>query len=208
MTSNCYLVIDEESKHCICIDPGSEQSECEISFIDGHNLELDYIILTHEHTDHTWGVNALLRHYPPAKVICSEPCKNALPNEAKAYFQLYYDDPTYSYNVDRVDYTTQDLNWHQNWRGREIAFIPTPGHSPGSICIEIEGIIYGGDTVMPFKPFIKKRNGGSIKDYRSSLLFLKENYGTDAMIYPGHGEKMTLGELLPFYNNILDSDID
>ena len=33
MTSNCYIVVDEESKHCLCIDPASEKSECEIAYL-------------------------------------------------------------------------------------------------------------------------------------------------------------------------------
>lgn len=99
MGSNCYLVVDEASHHCICIDPASEKSEREISYIKENELVLDYIFLTHEHTDHTWGVNALLEKYSTAKVVCSSLCRDALPKEAQTYFLLYYDNTNYSYNV-------------------------------------------------------------------------------------------------------------
>ena len=59
MTSNCYVVYDEGTKRCIVIDPGSEKSLREIDFIEAHQLQLDYIIISHEHTDHNWGVNSL-----------------------------------------------------------------------------------------------------------------------------------------------------
>ena len=75
MSSNSYLVVDEVSKHCICIDPASEKSLQEVARIEENELILDYILLTHEHTDHTWGVNALLKRYPKVEVICSEICK-------------------------------------------------------------------------------------------------------------------------------------
>jgi len=46
MTSNCYVVYDENTKRCIVIDPGSEKSLREIDFIDAHQLQLEYIIIT------------------------------------------------------------------------------------------------------------------------------------------------------------------
>ena len=188
MTSNCYIVVDEESKHCFCIDPASEKSEREIEYIEKNGLTIDYIFLTHEHTDHTWGVNALLNHFSMAKVVCSSLCRDALPKEARAYFQLYYDDPSYVYNVERVDYTTEELNWQLTWSGHHIVFIATPGHSPGSVCIVIDGILFGGDTLMPFKPFIKKRNGGSMDLFKKSVNDLVNAYSANTKVYPGHGE--------------------
>lgn len=198
MTSNCYIVVDEASKHCICMDPASEKSLREIEFIERNGLFLDYIILTHEHTDHTWGVNALLDKYPSSKVICSELCKKALPKEAKAYFQLYYDDPNYAYNVERVDFTIEELNWQLEWFEHVIIFVATPGHSPGSVCIAIDNVVFGGDTLMPFKPFIKKRNGGSVELFQESVKRMVESFPEDTIVYPGHGESGQMKD----YNNI------
>lgn len=188
MTSNCYVVYDEDTKRCLVIDPASEKSIREIQFIEKKGLALDYIILTHEHTDHTWGVNALLEKYPSAKVICSELCKAALPKESKTYFQFYYDDPNYVYNVKRVDYTTEELNWKLEWNEHNIQFIPAPGHSPGSVCIAIDDIVFGGDTLMPFKPFIKKRNGGSREQFQESVRKIVDTYPEETLVYPGHGD--------------------
>lgn len=188
MSSNCFVVIDDEAKRCVCIDPASEKSDREIKLIEDSGLKLDFILLTHEHTDHTWGVNALLEKYPSAKVICSERCKEALPREAKAYFQFYYDDPNYTYNVMRVDFTTEELSNMINWEGNIIYFVDTPGHSPGSVCIVIDNMIFGGDTLMPFRPFIKKRNGGSIEKYKESVEKMLSSYSEDTIVYPGHGD--------------------
>lgn len=192
MTSNCYVVVDEESKHCLCIDPASEKSGREIEYIEQNGLTLDYIFLTHEHTDHTWGVNALLNQFSMAKVVCSSLCRDALPKEARAYFQFYYDDPGYVYNVERVDFTTEELGGHLIWSGHQIVFITTPGHSPGSVCISIDDIIFGGDTLMPYKPFIKKRNGGSLEQFKESVEKMVNSFPEDTLVYPGHGEVGTL----------------
>lgn len=193
MSSNCYLVVNEDTKHCFCIDPASEKSEREIEYIEQNGLTLDYIILTHEHTDHTWGVNALKDRYPEAKVICSEVCKQNLVKEFQAYFLLYYDNPDYQYNVCKVDETTEELDNRLIWQGHEIKFVPTPGHSLGSICIDLEGQLFTGDAIMQSKPYINKRNG-SKELFFESVRKIIETYTAETLIYPGHGEVFQLKE--------------
>lgn len=191
MSSNCYIVWDDSSLRCLVIDPASEKSLREIEFIESHNLTLDYILLTHEHTDHTWGVNALLDKYD-AKVICSQKCKENLPKSGDMYFQLYYDRKDYHYEVRRVDFTCEELNWELGWNGKTIKFINTPGHSFGSVCIDVQGYLFTGDTIMQTKPYINKRNG-SLELYTESVKSLKKMYdGNGVMVYPGHGEMLGL----------------
>jgi len=187
MSSNCYLVVDDDSKHCICIDPASEKSLREIEYIEKNGLTLDYIILTHEHTDHTWGVNALVEHFPETKVICSEVCKQNLAKEFQAYFLLYYDNQDYHYNVCKVDWTIEELGDKLEWQDYTINFIYTPGHSLGSICLLIDGRLFTGDTVMQSKPYINKRNGSKELFYKSYRKIIRE-FSDEIVVYPGHGE--------------------
>ena len=191
MSSNCYLVVDEESKHCLCIDPASEKSEKEIAYIEQSGLILDYIFLTHEHTDHTWGVNALTEQYSEVQVICSEVCKENLAKEFQAYFLLYYDDYEYHYTVCKVDETTEELNNRLLWQGHEIKIIPTPGHSLGSICINIEGRLFTGDAIMQSKPYINKRNG-SKELFFESVKKIIATFPKETIVYPGHGKTFLL----------------
>lgn len=191
MTSNCYVVYDEDTKRCLVIDPASEKSLREIQFIEENGLALDYIILTHEHTDHTWGVNSLVEQYQKAKVICSEVCKQNLKKEFQAYFLLYYDDANYHYTVCKVDKTTEESNGALMWQGYEIRFIPTPGHSFGSICILIDGLLFTGDTIMQAKPYVNKRNGSKELFYESRKKVV-EMFKPETKVYPGHGEMFDL----------------
>lgn len=193
MTSNCYVVYDEDTKRCLVIDPASEKSLREIQFIEENGLALDYIILTHEHTDHTWGVNSLVEQYQKAKVICSEVCKQNLKKEFQTYFLLYYDDANYHYTVCKVDKTTEELNGALMWQGYEIRFIPTPGHSFGSICILIDGLLFTGDTIMQAKPYVNKRNGSKELFYESRKKVV-EMFKPETKVYPGHGEPFALSE--------------
>ena len=195
MTSNCYLVVDVESRHCLCIDPASEKSEQETAYIKLNGLTLDYIILTHEHTDHTWGVNALKERFVEAKVICSEVCRENLAKEFQAYFLLYFDNPDYQYTVCQVDETTEALGGHLLWQGHEIRFVPTPGHSLGSISIDIVGRLFTGDAIMQSKPYVNKRNG-SKELFIESVKKILETYPQETLVYPGHGEVFQLKDYL------------
>ena len=196
MSSFCYLVCDEITKRSIIVDPGSEKSMEEIAFINKEGLLLDYIFLTHEHIDHTWGVNSLLDVFPETKVICTRSCKDALPRVSKIFFQFYYDDPGYVYQVKRVDYITEELGWQLRWGKHKIRFISTPGHTPGSMCIAIDNVLFGGDTLMPFKPFIKKRNGGSLVQLQESIKKMVNIFPKDTIVYPGHGNFFSMGDCI------------
>ena len=192
MTSNCYVVYDEDTKRCIVIDPGSEKSLREIEFIEKEKLSLDYIVITHEHTDHNWGVNALRKHFTNSKLICSEECSKHVKKANRAYFLLYYDDPDYRYEISPADFFVNDGEIIE-WCGHLVRFIFTPGHSYGSVCIEIDGKLFTGDTIMPYKPYFNGRDSNQ-DDWNESIGEIKHLYPADTVIYPGHGDCLTLGE--------------
>lgn len=193
MTSNCYIVVDEVSKSCVVIDPGSEKSLREIEYINTHGLKPDYIIITHEHTDHNWGVNALRDAFPDIKLVCSEECSKHIAKANKAYFLFYYDDPTYSYEVEPADILVKGQISHLDWRDHDIEFLFTPGHSFGSMCVKIEDMLFTGDTIMPYKPYFNGRDSNE-DDWTSSIIKLDGKLPLETIVYPGHGETLTFSE--------------
>ncbi len=193
MTSNCYIVVDEASKHCLCIDPASEKSLREIEYIESNGLMLDYIILTHEHTDHNWGVNSLREQFPDSKLVCSEPCNKNVKKTNRAYFLFYYDDPDYRYEIAPADILISNQKEVISWVGLDIKFILTPGHSYGSMCIDIDGNLFTGDTIMPFKPFFNGRDSNE-DDWNESIKNILTHCPADTLVMPGHGDKMSIGE--------------
>ena len=78
--ANSYVI--EHGGYAIVIDACLSEVVSEIG-------EPDYIILTHEHCDHLWGLNVLRDAYPNAKVIAQEKCSEAITspkaNKAKQY---------------------------------------------------------------------------------------------------------------------------
>lgn len=193
MSSNCFVVWDNETHHSVVVDPASEKSESELEFLETNGLALDYIMLTHEHTDHTWGVNALLLKHKNALVVCSKRCKEGLPNAGTTYFRFYYDDPNYTYVVCRVDCTVEELNLQLEWNRNLFEFFLTPGHSFGSMCIRLNNMLFSGDTIMQTKPFINKRNG-SLELYKKSIHDVLSILPKELEVYPGHGDNFPLSE--------------
>ncbi len=82
--------------------------------------------------------------------------------------------------------------------------IPTPGHKEDAVvfyCKE-EKVAFTGDTI--FKQSIGRTDlkGGSYKEIMVSIEHLKNILPDDTILYPGHGEKTTMGEekiMNPFF---------
>jgi len=193
MSSNCFIVHQDNQQTCIIIDPGTEKCGQLIEHLEATNLQVDYVLLTHEHTDHTWGCNTIVERYG-SKVVCSRNCKEALPFEGRLYFQLYYNQTDYQYAVKKVDLLIEDIDYSLNWKGLEIKFLLTPGHSEGSVCIYIDGNLFTGDTMMQYKAYISKKNG-CLKKYQDSLNTIQNMFDPEkTQIQPGHGEPFLLKE--------------
>ena len=191
MTSNCYVVYDEDTKRCLVIDPGSEKSQREIEFIDNNNLTLDFIIITHEHTDHNWGVNALRDRYFNANLVCTESCNKNVKKTNRTYFLFYYDDPDYRYEIAPADILISKDVESLSWDGLSIKFILTPGHSKGCMCVSIGDMLFTGDTIMPFKPYFNGRDSNE-DDWDASISKVESMFPEDTVIYPGHGDILKL----------------
>lgn len=193
MTSNCYVVYDEDTKRCLVIDPGSEKSQREIEFIEKNNLTLDFIIITHEHTDHNWGVNALRERYINSNLICSETCNKNVKKTNRTYFLFYYDDPDYRYEIAPADILISKNVESLSWDGLSVKFVLTPGHSKGGMCVSIGKILFTGDTIMPFKPYFNGRDSNE-DDWDASISKVESLFPSSTIIYPGHGNILKLGE--------------
>ncbi len=191
--SNCFMITDWDSKSCIIIDPASEKAEREIAYIGKNGLTLDYIILTHGHADHCWGVNALRKAHPGLKLVYSEACKLTMKREIRLFFQLYSPIHDYQYEMEPAEIQIKENNETLNWHLHLVELILTPGHSPGSMCIYVEGNLFTGDTMMPFPPYFNGR-GSSVDDWDRSVKTITERFSPDTKIYPGHGAVITLEE--------------
>lgn len=195
--SNTYLLID--GQHCVVIDPGSKEQADVACYIREHGLMLDYIILSHEHFDHCWGVNYLLEANAQAKVVATRLCAEWVQTPFNYFNQMYYNSDE-MYQIAHVDILVEDIGCRMTWGGTPIVYVKTPGHTDKGMCVEIGGCLFTGDTVLyRTKPFLKKRYGASKEELRQSIAHLYQTYPGETRVFPGHGEPFMLKDTKEFY---------
>ena len=197
--SNTYLISIENTFSCIVIDPGSKEETELMAYIREKCLTVEYIILTHEHFDHCWGVNELIEK-TGAKVVCSNNCAKNV-KQPLNYFNKFYFNSKEEYGVNRVDMTIEELRYVLKWHGVSISFMEIKGHLPGSMCISMGNALFTGDTLLlNTKPVLLKRLGSSKTDYKESVSKIFSSFSGNTLVYPGHGEQFYLIDACQYFD--------
>ena len=129
--TNCYILLEEESKEIIVIDPAGDVYKIEemINILGG---KLKYIYLTHCHGDHILGVTEL-KNKCGGKILIHRLDAEGL-NNANINLTPYIKEEEIELEADsRVD--DNDLIHIGNL---EFKVIHTPGHTKGSTCLYCE----------------------------------------------------------------------
>ncbi len=174
--TNCYIFHEERSGSCCVVDPGYEPEVIEKN-LQQLGLTLEAILLTHCHFDHVGGVRQLAADTDCDVYLCADDL--SLPPQLTAG-QLYY---TKTYGDGDV----------LNLAGLKIAVLTTPGHTPGSVCLLTENILFSGDTLFAGSCGRTDLPGGSWNDMGNSLRRLAA-LKDDLWVLPGHGESTTLAQ--------------
>ena len=66
-----YVIYCTTSKKAAIVDPGFNASKA-LDFISSHDFELEYIINTHYHSDHTGDNKKVKNMYPSSKIVASK----------------------------------------------------------------------------------------------------------------------------------------
>lgn len=193
VSTNCYVVTNEETKECFMIDPGTFRPEI-VSYVRSEGLTLKAILLTHGHFDHIMGIDGFLKEFP-VPVYAHEEEKRLLENSRYNASEMYGDGYTFTSAVYVTD--GQILNV----AGMKIRVIYTPGHTIGGCCyyLEDEQVLFSGDTL--FQESIGRTDlptgsaSALVRSVREKLLVLPEA----VKVYPGH-EEMTTIEIERKYN--------
>lgn len=172
--TNCYIVHKEGSKECIVIDPGYEANTI-LNRTALLGLEIQAILLTHGHFDHVGAVR---------QIAADTDCRVFLAEKELTLPSAMTDGPLY--------YTDLYPNGGKlTVAGMDITVLPTPGHTPGSVCLMIGDSIFSGDTLFAGSMGRCDFPGSSIFDMRKSMKKLHQLAG-DFRVFPGHAQATTL----------------
>ena len=189
--SNAYLI---DARRKTLVDAGMDSPRVLRNMPDG----LELIILTHCHYDHIGAVPDIVKA-TGARVAMHEKDVGLL-RSGKASAAALFNAPRLNLKVDMVlkDNETIDLG------DSLLKVIPTPGHTPGSICLYNEETeeLFTGDTVFEGGSFGRTDLGGDMGEMIRSLEMLTKL--DVSILYPGHGgivNKRAKESLLASYNN-------
>ena len=173
--TNTYIIYEENSTSCCVIDPGY-QANTILETLEDLGLTLDAILLTHGHFDHVGAVKDLAADTDCRVFLCPEDTQ--LPPMFTAG-KLYYTD---SYAEGTI----------LNIAGLYIHVLHTPGHTPGSVCLMVDDVIFSGDTL--FAGSCGRTDiGGDWSAIQTSLKRLAR-MEANFKVFPGHGGSTTLAE--------------
>ena len=180
LSTNCYVVSSRETKDAILIDPGLDlifEADPIFDYIAEAGLKVNLIVNTHGHSDHING---------------------------DAIFQEKYNVPICIHRLDAASLAVlENMNFPPTvlldegsliqFGNESLKVMHTPGHTPGSICLVGERLVFTGDTLFAGGIGRTDFPGGSDSDMQASLQKLQSLLDY-FLIYPGHGPTSIIGE--------------
>lgn len=168
------------------------------------------IILTHEHYDHTTGVEWLQKQIE-APVFCHDDCARCISSErgnsprlvAMALKTKDLADGGHRCEDFLAAYVPYTLNVNRTFGFRgEITVgdclfkcYSTPGHSPGSACYVLEDkYVFSGDSLIQNAPTITRFRTSNNADFEAVTRPFLRSLDKNMLVFPGHGNPFLISE--------------
>lgn len=186
--TNCYLVINEETKETVMVDPGAYSAKVK-NAIKEQELKLKAVLLTHAHFDHIMGLSDVMEEVKVPVYV--EEADLPMMTDGESNLSSAYVRGGYRFEEAVPVRDGQQLEI----AGFQFRVIHTPGHTPGGCCyyMEQEGVLFSGDTLFQTSVGRSDFPGGSaselVRSVKEKLLVLPE----ETHVYPGHMDETTIG---------------
>lgn len=167
--NNIYIVIDRATNEAAFID-APDEVEQSIAAAEAAGVKPGAILLTHSHSDHTASIDALKERYG-CRVFAdaSEPwLKAGQLDEAVAH------------------------GAEVSVGGLAFRVLSVPGHTPGSTTFVHGSHAFVGDTLFPGGPG-HSRTHADLEQEIGSITTHLYALPDATVVYPGHGERTTIG---------------
>ena len=171
----CYAIYEKDCSSSIVIDPA--EAEKIIYFLKEKKLNLEYIFITHHHSDHNSGVLDLIKKYPQVRIYSPS-------------------------NLFSLPITTISQGDKIKTSINEFEIISTPGHTLDHVilCDHKNNFLFVGDVL--FRLGCGRIFEGTLEQMQSSLQKIL-TFSDDMTVYCGH--EYTINNL-KFLENIFDKN--
>ena len=180
MATNCYLLINEETKEIVVVDPATCPDYL-VNHVKSNGYIPKAILLTHAHFDHVMGIEGWVKEFDIPVYLHEE--EVAILADPKLNLSYMFG-TNYSYEqVNRLkDGERLEV------AGLEFQVIHTPGHTAGGCCYyeEAEGVLISGDTLFYRSVGRSDFPTGDMETLVSSIREKLFCLPDDVMVYPGH----------------------
>lgn len=196
MRANCYILVDKESQKALIIDPGDD-GQYIIETVVNFGVEVLGILATHGHFDHVMAgfevqktLNVPFYMHPADQFLLDR-----MSETAEHFLEITVVEPAPTLDRELTKHTQLAVG------NQKIIVHETPGHTPGSVCIEVAGknILFTGDTIFAEgnvgRTDFSYSNSDAMKESINRILELSE----DTLLLSGHGEETTVKQEKVFH---------
>ena len=186
LACNCYVVGDPATKEAIVVDPGGDAHKIAAALAE-QELHVRSIVATHAHFDHLIAAERL-------RELTGAPFY--LHDADRPMLDWYQESGQLFLGIELPPGPEVDNSAVEGDRlaagSMELEVLHTPGHSPGSISLVGEGVVFSGDTLFARGVGRVDLPGGDGQALVSAIkekLFLLPD---ETPVYPGHGPSTTI----------------
>ncbi len=189
LKTNCYLLVNKQTRETLIIDPGDD-AEFIIGILKDNNCDVKKIIATHGHFDHVLAITDLQLVLGLNFIVTKE--DEFLIKTTQNSSQHFLGIKTGPSPIINKYLSDKEIKFGKT----VIKIIPTPGHTPGSVCLylEEEKIIFVGDLIFAHGVVGRTDLSYSDKNKLIDSVLKIRNLPEETTVYPGHGESFILEE--------------
>ena len=179
-----YLIADEEAKEGLFIDPSADHDML-LQEAEFHGLTIKYIVNTHHHIDHVMG-NSEMVGRTGAKIVIHKDDAPRLQNVDPSMLRMFETELPPEADIIVSDGDLIEVG------NVALKVIHTPGHTPGGMCLYIEGahgspgMVFTGDTLFVGTCGRTDFPGGSFKQLEEAVVSRIYTLPGETVLYPGH----------------------